>query len=161
MTTPTPVANSYITTVEEADAMVLTRPNSSAWTGASKSAALQEATRRIDSIPLRGKKYDLDTPQTREFPRTIDNTIVDLDTDGLTPKVPDIVKWAVLEEAIAILDISAPDSTLRRRLQQDGVASAGYSGTSETFIPGAGSRRCGLQSQQAYNYMRRYIGITV
>lgn len=45
----TPVADSYIATIEAADVMAAKRPNSTAWTGATadqKADALQEATAR-------------------------------------------------------------------------------------------------------------------
>lgn len=169
----TPVADSYIATIEAADVMAAKRPNSTAWTGATadqKADALQEATRRLDSLPLRGYRHERpyienavqkDTnsdglAQTLEFPRIIDGVICDFDYGTKLPIVPEIVKWACLEEAIAIL---GSGSGTRQVLQEQGVQSYTIGRLSETFRPGAGSEV--LASGNARRRMRRYIGVEV
>lgn len=155
----TPVSDSYISTVEEADSLALTRPNSAAWTGDNKAKALQEATRRIDALPLRGRKYDTGITagvpdQPLEFPRVIDGITLDYNSTTGEAIIPNAVKWACLEEAIQIL---AQGSGGRRELQEQGVQSFSIGGKlSETFRVGAGIE--GLISAQARRYMRKFVG---
>ena len=175
MTSPTPVAESYLATIEEADALALKRPNSTAWAGSGKAAALQEATRRIDTLPLRGQRWEFEylengvqrdlnrdgIAQVLEFPRVIDGAIVEWDHRAVSPSgrigyavVPARVKRACLEEAIAILQQGAGG---RLDLQQQGVQSFSIGGKlSETFITGAGNYT--LQSPAARSIMKRYVG---
>jgi len=162
MADPTPVSDSYIDTTEEADALAAKRPNIAAWTGDGKAAALQEATRRIDAMPLRGRKYDTTITagvpdQLLEFPRVIDGVTLDYNSTAGEAIIPTAVKWACLEEAIAIL---ATGTGGRRELQQQGVKSFSIGGKlSETFIDGAGGQ--GLQSVTARKLMRRYVGAEI
>lgn len=154
-TVATPTESSYLDAAS-ADTLAASRPTSAAWAAASsaeKLAALEEATRRIDGMILRGTKYDSD--QALEFPRIIDGVIVgNSDQDA---EVPTPVLWACLEEAIAI--IGAGSGSLKD-LQEQGVSSMSIGGKlSYTFIAGAGNS--GLQSAAAKRYMRRYIGATV
>ena len=150
-----PTASSYLDAAS-ADTLAASRPTNAAWVAASsveKLAALEEATRRIDSMILRGTKYDSD--QALEFPRIIDGvTVGNADQDA---EVPTQVLWACLEEAIAIL---AAGSGSLKDLQEQGVSSMSIGGKlSYTFIAGAGDS--GLQSAAAKRYMRRYIGAAV
>ena len=153
MTAPT--ESSYLDAAS-ADTLAASRPTNAAWAAASsveKLAALEEATRRIDSMILRGTKYDSD--QALEFPRIIDGvTVGNADQDA---EVPTPVLWACLEEAIAIL---AAGSGSLKDLQEQGVSSMSIGGKlSYTFVAGAGNS--GLQSAAAKRYMRRYIGAEV
>jgi len=168
----TPITDTYFSTIEEADALAAKKPNSSAWTGANpsqKTAALQEAARRIDATPLRGERYeekyikngsqdDINNDglaQTLEFPRIIDGVVCDWDHGTGKPIIPDQVKLACLEEAIFIL---GNGSDFRQTLQAMGVQSFNIGGKlSETFRQGAGSE--GLQSYRARQYLRRYTGV--
>ena len=150
-----PTASSYLDAAS-ADTLAASRPTNTAWAAASsveKLAALEEATRRIDGMILRGTKYDSD--QALEFPRIIDGvTVGNADQDA---EVPTPVLWACLEEAIAIL---AAGSGSLKDLQEQGVSSMSVGGKlSYTFIAGAGNS--GLQSAAANRYMRRYIGAEV
>lgn len=150
-----PTASSYLDATS-ADTLAASRPTNAAWATASsveKLAALEEATRRIDGMILRGTKYDSD--QALEFPRIIDGvTVGNADQDA---EVPSQVLWACLEEAIAIL---AAGSGSLKDLQEQGVQSMSIGGKlSYTFIAGAGDS--GLQSTAAKRYMRRYIGAAV
>lgn len=154
-TVTTPTASSYLDAAS-ADTLAASRPTNTAWaaaTSAQKLAALEEATRRIDSMILRGNKYDSD--QALEFPRIIDGvTVGNADQDA---EVPTPVLWACLEEAIAIL---AAGSGSLKDLQEQGVQSMSIGGKlSYTFIAGAGNS--GLQSAAAKRYMRKYIGTEV
>jgi hypothetical protein len=152
-----PSVDSYLSE-EEADELVLSRPNSSAWAGTEKIKALQEATRRIDSLPLRGRKYDRSVvagvpAQYLQFPRIIDGVTVNYNELTGIAIVPLDVMWACIEEAIAILS-DGPGG--RWDLQKQGVQSFSLGGKlSETFATGAGSD--GLQSAQAMQFMRRYL----
>jgi len=63
----TPVPDSYVETVEAADAFFATKQSASAWAASSsavKIKALQEATAIIDSLPLAGYRYELSTSRT-------------------------------------------------------------------------------------------------
>ena len=151
-----PTASSYLDAAS-ADALAASRPTNAAWAAASsveKLAALEEATRRIDSMILRGTKYDSD--QALEFPRIIDGvTVGNADQDA---EVPTPVLWACLEEAIAI--IGAGTSGSLKDLQEQGVSSMSIGGKlSYSFIAGAGQSP--LQSAAAKRYMRRYMGAEV
>lgn len=154
-TVTTPTASSYLDAAS-ADTLAASRPTNTAWAAASsveKLAALEEATRRIDSMILRGTKYDSD--QALEFPRIIDGvTVGNADQDA---EVPTQVLWACLEEAMAI--IGAGSGSLKD-LQEQGVSSMSVGGKlSYTFIAGAGNS--GMQSAAAKRYMRKYIGAEV
>jgi len=87
----------YITNAE-GDAYFDERLNVSAWTSASeedKTKAAKEATRTIDQLNFRGKKAEQD--QELQFPRYNDSS------------VPDAIKWACAEVALALLDGVDPD----------------------------------------------------
>jgi hypothetical protein len=175
--TTTPVLESYLATIEEADALVLKRPDSAAWAGTGKAIALQEATRRIDALTLRGYRYespylyngvqkDVDSDglaQVLEFPRIIDGVTCDYDMGTQKPIIPALVKRACLEEAISILEFNADtDRTERRVMIEDGVRSYSLGGDySENLGPSAMDTQCGLQSKAAWRNMRRYIGAEV
>ena len=158
-TVTTPTASSYLDAAS-ADTLAASRPTNTAWAAASsveKLAALEEATRRIDSMVLRGNKYDSD--QALEFPRIIDGVVVGDEDQAAV--VPDLVKRACLEEAMTIIDCSSSaDKTERRSLQEQGVRSYSLGGGySETFD--ASSVGGGLESRAAARYMRRYTGAVV
>lgn len=167
-------ADAYLSDTE-ADNLMVSRPANASWTAATadqKNEALKEASRRIDSLILRGNRYEekyiengvqKDTnsdglTQTLEFPRYIDGVICDWDAGTKLPIVPNQVLWACLEEAIAILSAGA-DGGLKA-LQENGVQSMAVGGKlSYTFIAGAGNS--GLQSAAAKRLMRRYMGAEV
>ena len=131
-----------------------------------KAIALQEAEDKINSLPLRGKRYEdqyiengaqIDSNrdgiiQTEEFPRIIDGVTCDWDNGTSKPIVPELVKNAVCHEAVASIQEGA-----RRTLQRQGVQSMSIGGKlSENFRPGAGQES--LVSAQARRIMRRYVG---
>ena len=120
---------------------------------------LQEATRHIDQLRLRGDKYD--STQDRAFPRVIDGIIVgDSDQNAV---VPDDVLRACMEEAIALYAEQSAGGTSRASLQEAGVASYQIPGIiSETFRPGAGSAsQMGLKSSSSYRLLSKYIARSV
>jgi hypothetical protein len=126
---------------------------------------LQEATRHIDQLTLAGQKYDPDivagvAVQALQFPRIIDGVTCDWNDSTDLPVVPQAVKDACLEEALAIFSQGAGG---RRDLQEQGVASYQIPGIiSETFRPGAGSAaQMGLKSSSAYRFLSKYIARSV
>ena len=155
-----PTASSYLD-ADSADSLAASRPTSAAWAAASsaeKLAALEEATRRIDGMILRGTKYDSD--QALEFPGIIDGVVVGDEDQAAV--VPDLVKRACLEEAMAI--IGAGSSGGRQALQAQGVASYQIPGIiSESFSAAAisAATQSILQSPRARQIMRRYTGADV
>jgi hypothetical protein len=169
----TDFSNSYITTDTILEAMIGADLRTAAvalkaLAATSQEWYCQEATRHIDALPLRGQRYedpyiengvqkDVNSDgltQTLEFPRIIDGVVVEWDHGTHKPIVPDTIKKACLEEAIAIL---SSGTSSRRTLQEQGVVSFSIGGKlSEAFKPGAGNE--GLLSATAKRYMRRYVG---
>lgn len=131
-----------------------------ALTDSDKTIALQEAEDRIDDLPLRGRKYNIEVTagvpdQQAEFPRIIDDTVVNWDDSAEEAIVPQDIKDAVCLEAVALCQVSD-----RKALQREGVQSFSIGGKlSETFRPDAGSEA--LISDRARRIMRRYIGAEV
>jgi len=169
----TAITSSYITTVEDLEAMIGSDLRAGAIalkaaTDAVQIWACQEATRHIDALPLRGERYEpehyengaqTDTngdglAQTLAFPRIIDGVVQEWDHATSLPIVPDLVKWACLEEAIAIYAAGAGGIP---ELQAQGIQAFSVGGKlSYTFVSGAGSQV--MQSTKAKEYLRRYIG---
>jgi hypothetical protein len=175
--TDTTITDSYITLISLVDAFFANDPRATAFVALAagpKSWYLQKATKVIDSLPYKGQTYYTYNPnaatldsdeQARVFPRLIGGRVHDWDDDADGPIVPKNVKNACCEEAFAIYDtLISPDKKMRLALQRQGVVSANYSGTSETFaqnpsgsISGAGNRYKGLMSKEAYDYLKPYI----
>ncbi len=167
----TPVSESYISTVEAADAFLLKRTGASAWAAAAsadKVAALQDATAIIDALPLAGYRfeakyikngvqYDLNQDgitQTLEFPRTIDGVTVDYDYGTDLPIVPQAVKDACCLIALSLIDTDSDIS--EKSLQEAGIQAFSRGKLSVTFKTGAASQYHGLP-KKAYNLLRKYI----
>jgi hypothetical protein len=126
------------------------------------------ATRRIDQLPLRGTKYDIDVvagvpDQPRAFPRIIDGITCDWNSSTSLAIVPADVIRACMEEAIALYAEQSAGGTSRASLQEAGVASYQIPGIiSETFRPGSGSAsQMGLQSSSSYRLLSKYIARSV
>lgn len=173
----TPFSNSYIATDAELETLIGGDKRASAValkaaTATDQAAYCQEATRHIDQLPLRGTRYekqyiengvqkDINSDgltQTLEFPRIIDDEILDYDYGTQLPIIPSPVKRACLEEAIAIYQ--AGTSGGLKDLQEQGVQSMSIGGKlSYTFVGGAGSSP--LLSSAARRIMRRYVGAEV
>jgi len=86
--------NTFITLVE-AENYFNNRPNSDLWLNLSnteKEQAIQFATLKINSLPFVGSKLSAEQPL--EFPR------------NFSPKMPDEIKYAVCEEAYALIQNS-------------------------------------------------------
>ena len=127
-------------TIEYADEYFKNRLHAESWgeTGdADKEKALQQATKEIDRQLLRGRKTNPE--QELAFPRCPDT------------EVPEAVKEACCEEALAILERG---NSQRRKLQQEGVQSFTLGNMSETFAAGAGK---GLLSQEAKELLRPWL----
>jgi len=127
-------------TLEEANTYFASRLHAEAWTAAAdvdKQKALKQATRAIDRQLLIGRKTNPE--QELAFPRYPDT------------EVPEAVKEACCEEALAILEIG---NSQRRKLQQEGVQSFSLGNMSETFAAGAGK---GLLSQEAKELLRPWL----
>lgn len=130
-----------------------------ALTTAQKTSLLNQATRAIDCVPFRGTKYDTGITegvpdQIRAFPRIIDDVTLDYNSISELAIVPPVVKYACMEEALAIHQAGVGG---RKELQDQGVQSFTIGGKlSETFIQGAGNRT--LQSATARQLLRIYMG---
>ena len=127
-------------TIEYANEYFQNRLHAESWGQADESTkekALQQATRAIDRQLLRGRKTNPE--QELAFPRYPDT------------EVPEAVKEACCEEALAILESG---NSQRRKLQQEGVQSFSLGNMSETFAAGAGK---GLLSQEAKELLRPWL----
>lgn len=136
---PEDTTTAYVTT-EEATTYFASRLHAEAWTALSaddKPKALAMATKVIDRQLLKGRKTDPD--QELAFPRYSDK------------KVPEAVKEACCEEALALLERG---SSQRLKLQQEGVQSFSLGNMSETYITGAGK---GLLSQEAKELLKPWL----
>jgi hypothetical protein len=173
----TTFSDSYIATDAELETLIGSDPRAAAValkaaTAASQAWYCQEATRHIDSLPLLGHRYeekwiengvqiDIDEDgltQTLEFPRIIDGVICDVDYATDLPIIPDVVKRACLEEAIAIYQTGTSGGI--KDLQEQGVSSMSIGGKlSYSFVPGAGSSS--LLSATSRRLMLRYVGVDV
>lgn len=119
------------------------------------------ATKAIDAMPLQGTKYLTDGTQTLQFPRQYREGY-DQDEATGEAEVPQQVKDACCEEALALSLEQAGGGSSRAALQEAGVQSYQIPGIiSETFRAGAGSGRYGLRSANAYRLLSRYIARSV
>ena len=133
------MSESYCT-IEYADEYFKNRLHAESWgetSEADKEKALKQATRAIDRQLLRGRKTNPE--QGLAFPRYPDT------------EVPEAVKEACCEEALAILERG---NSQRRKLQQEGVQSFTLGNMSETYAPGGGR---GLLSQEAKELLRPWL----
>lgn len=156
----TTVTDSYITTIELAEAYFSGDPRATAFLALDSGMAwyLQRATKVIDALSLRGKKYERDGTQALQFPREYREGY---DMDELTgvAEVPQNVLDACCEEALAIyLSIASTDRSERQALQADGVKSFSLGGGySETFGPSETDKHYGLKSSEAYTLIARHV----
>ena len=159
--TDTTFSDSYIATDAALETLIGSDPRASAVAlkaavAATQAWYCQAATKAIDRLPLRGRKYARDGTQALQFPReymTPDGWFPDNDEEG-SVEVPQQVIDACLEEAIAIYGAGAGGI---QEIAAQGIQSFSVGGKlSYTFAPGAGSQ--GLQSSKAAQYLRRYLG---
>jgi hypothetical protein len=170
--TTTPVTNSYIADIETLELMLASDPRSAAIallvaSDASQTWYLQKATSIIDNLPLKGSTYnyiDKSSPSSDEqalmFPRVINGYAYDWDDSTSTAIVPEDVKKACVEEAIALYDfyVSSPGDQKRRKLQNQGVKSFSIGKLSESYGNVSTSAKWkGLHSQEAYDLLKSYI----
>ena len=137
--------NSYVS-IAEATAYLSERLYADAWTAADAAThekALIMAARVIDRQVLAGIKAD--SAQVMQFPR------------GSDTSVPQAVKHAQVEEALALLDRG---NSKRRKMQQEGVTSFSIGSLMESFN-GAYGRAVPLVSQEARELLRPYLAGTV
>lgn len=113
-----------------------------------KLPALSFATRKINNLPFAG--VPASPTQANAFPRTY------VKRDGSTytqTEVPEIVKQACCEEALAILKYG---NTTRYKLQAQGVSGYGFGnqGLRESFV---GSKEGDILSGECLNMLRRFM----
>lgn len=156
-----PTLDAYVT-IEEMEAYFVGNDRAEtllALTDDQKASLLNQATRAVDNTKFRGTKYDTSytdglPDQTRAFPRIINHSTLDYNSTTSTAVVPQAVKNACMEEALAI-HIAGVGG--RRQLQEEGVQSFTVAGKlSETFVIGAGAGS--LQSLTARQLLRPYVG---
>ena len=168
--TDTPVTDSYLATVELADAIFATRLDAASWTAASsadKAKALQMATASIDSQTYTGLKY-LST-QARQFPRkyprdpevTADpcGGVINYDSYGYiyeSTDVPDDVLLACALEALALIDYySNTDPIDESDMIARGIKSFTLGKLSMSF-GGSASLQSGFHSKEAFDLLEEY-----
>jgi len=129
-----------------------------ALTDTDKTIALQEAEDRIDDLPLRGRKYNIEVTagvpdQQAEFPRIIDGVTVSWNDNTNEAIVPQDIKDAVCLEAVALAQWG---SSWRRKNQEQGVTQISLGGVQESY-----SSTSMLLSPRAMQIMRKYIGAEI
>lgn len=168
MAEDTPVANSYITTLEIALAYFAGDPRAIAFiaTPATMAWYLRRATKIIDNLPLKGQTYYYfvnGTPaagqQNRQFPRYIDSMCHGWNINTLLPEVPQEVLDACCEEALALYLFEADsDRKDRKSMKEDGVKSYNLGGVySENLEKSNSDKHKGLLSTEAWRLLSGYI----
>jgi hypothetical protein len=160
------VSNSYITTIADFEARLASDPRAAAIALLAASDAvqtwyLQRATRNIDQLPFIGYKYA--STQVLQHPRKF---ITNPETDNpwgetlsedaygyhYDTAVPDAIKAATVEEAIALYDfyVTHAGDQSRARLQAQGVKSYSLGDLSESLGPSISSKPEQMKSSEAY-----------
>ena len=142
---------SYITWAN-ADIYFGNRLHITVWLGATqaeKTVALVEATQRIDRLRFSG--YLVADDQDLEFPRYYDE---DEGADG-TEVIPDNIKYAGCELALALLDDADPDMEYENLVNtQYGYGSAKIGNSGQDTIPHLAA---GIPSMTAWRYLQLYL----
>lgn len=129
-------------TVSDANAYFANDPGAAAWNAASASVKLvmlRKASDAIDRQLLKGKRVSLS--QSRAFPRVM--------TFQTQIEVPQRVLDATCEEANELLKrLGSP----RLTLQREGVSSASFDGSSESFREGSGHRLLSVVARELLKY---------
>lgn len=114
-----------------------------------KEKALKEATRRINRLKFKGIKAD--SGQLLEFPRQFPQ--VSSYTFGYVEQsdIPDEVKAATCEEALAILKFG---NSARTKAQEQNVVSVSFGDASETYAKGSFGK---MHSKEAYELLKGYV----
>jgi hypothetical protein len=157
------MAESEYVDSDEMDSYVADRPEAESWdalSGDEQEALLGYVSGLVDSLPFTGRKYETDlTEQPLQWPRLIKvrgGWRVERDADD-NVVVPQAIKDAVCEEALARLDTS---NDARRALQEGGVKSFHLSDLSETYtgdLQGGGIKGTPLRSWTAYRLLEPYL----
>jgi hypothetical protein len=165
----TPVTESYIATLELALAYFSGDPRAAAFiaTPATMAWYLKKATKKIDSLPLKGSTYYYSTnnilivgqQQARQFPRLIDGVCYGWNINTTLPEVPQDVLDACCEEALALyLFYADTDRSERKTMKEDGVQSYSLGGDySENLGKSNSDKHKGLLSSEAYDFLKGYI----
>ncbi|MDP9438996.1 MAG: hypothetical protein M3P49_09655 [Actinomycetota bacterium] len=161
--------NSYVT-VPQADSYFQDRLFTEPWDGKplrQKEQALVMATTKIDRLRLEGEKT-YGEGQVLQFPRKLYPRSSArryfpspfIEYSHVQTTVPEEVRHAVCEEALALLDYG---NNHRIRLQHQGVSSFSTGdGIQESFGAGKGpSSRKKLLSEEAYDLLRPYLVVSV
>jgi hypothetical protein len=157
--TETPVSGSYIATEEEARAYFVGDPRATAFLALSSLAwYLQRATKAIDALPLRGRKYLRDGTQALQFPREYREGY-DMNEATGAAEVPQAVLDACCEEALAIYKhLQDPMALEVEKMQNRGATAASIGGEgSETWQADARTLRGGLKSEDAYRVLSNHV----
>jgi hypothetical protein len=158
------MAESEYVTSDEMDAYVVDRPDAVAWdalSGDEQDALLVYVSGLVDSLPFIGKKFEYDiTTQPLQWPRLIKTrrgwVVADRDADDI-PVIPQAIKDAVCEEALARLDTS---NDQRRKLQEGGVTNFKLGELWEEYdgsLQGGGIKGTPLRSWAAYRLLEPYL----
>lgn len=166
--TDTAVTDSYLTTIELADAIFAKRLGAASWTAASsadKAKALQMATAAIDALTYSGYKQS-DT-QDRQFPRMhkfdpdyyspyTTSPTYSVAGDCVTLDTPGDVLLACALEALALIEYYANTSPIDESdLISKGVKSFSLGKLSMSF-GGSQSLQSGFRSKEAYDLLEKY-----
>jgi hypothetical protein len=129
-----------------------------ALTTAEKIWYLKRATKTIDGLPLRGRKYLRDGTQARQFPREYREGYDMNESTGLA-EVPQAIEDACCEEALALyLFYADTDRSERKTMKEDGVKSYSLGGDYSENLGGSNSdKHNGLLSSEAYNLLSKHI----
>ena len=141
--------DTYIS-VSDADTYFSKRYNGESWsnfTTGDKERLLTTATHKIDRLNLKGQKKVY--TQTLSFPRVY--TIRDNYNGFNIDTVPDNVKYAVCEEALAMTNT---ELTKRKELQDQGVTSFSLGSLSESY---QGRSSNPLLSKEATEYLKGWL----
>lgn len=143
ITTPTPTVNSYVT-LAEAQAYVDEMLNVEMWEDATvqeRSKALTMGKKAIDCLNYLGCKTD--ESQDGQFPRYDDT------------EVPDDIKFANIEIALALLDGKNPEFEFENLR----MVSQGYSNVRSTYDVNTVPEYivAGIPSMKAWQYLRPYL----
>lgn len=161
--TETPVTSSYIETIEEAESYFSGDPRATAFLALESIAwYLQRATKIVDGLSFKGRTYyDIGTSeneQQRQFPRWIDGIAFDYDDELGEAQVPQAVKDACCEEALALyLFHSDSDRTDRKTMKDDGVTNYNLGGVYSESLGKSHQDKHGLLSAEARRLLASYL----
>lgn len=158
--------NTYVT-LTEADTYFSTHLQADAWTGATtgtRTAALLQACRALDRLHYVG--FHPQRSQALQWPRygsttwtgstTFSGIVDNRGWDMPGGVVPQDIKDAQCEEALALLQMAAdPDAISREMTQRQGVTRVQVGTTEETY--GARQRPAGLLSGEARALLAPYL----